>query len=439
MTTTQFAEPMNSPRDLPAYDNPPENTRVRALLCEDKQGQVQVIAPEGVLVDPDPICQTTARDLRSLPVAEDAPVCAIPGFYGLPSVVHDQLKRADVLALATETPDQYVRTTGAELHHMCSSHASFEAQFCEELLPTPIQRMDDEQDILAAVDAFTARRIEARLDETLHIPPLPEAARRIIALQQNPDFDLSELVQIIETDPSLSARIMGWANSALYASPTPAKTLSDAIMRVLGFDVVFNMALGMAIGATLKLPSSHVSGASPYWLTAVYTAATMEALAHQAKGQDRANPGTCYLVGLLANFGTLVVGHVFPPQFETICRLQEANPKIHHAHVDQHVLSLNREVIASTLLELWELPDEVTTAMRYQYVADYSGEHQTYVDLLRLSHTLSAQAEEGVSSLDECESLDEFDALNLDWDGVEEVMETIHDSKVELGDIASSF
>ena len=146
--------------------------------------------------------------------------------------------------------------------------------------------------------------------------PLPEAARRIIELQADPDFDLSDLVKIIETDPAIATRIMGWANSALYATPTPIKTLTDAIMRVLGFDAVFNMALGFAIGSTLNLPKSEVSGASSYWLDDVYTAATMESSAHQMDPSDRPNPGTCYLVGLLANFGTLIVGHVFPPLFE---------------------------------------------------------------------------------------------------------------------------
>ena len=426
---------MRPPKDLPRFDNPPESAKVRALFCEDTQGQVQVIAPERSLIDPDPICQTTARDLRSLPTSEDSPVCAIPGYYGLPTVVHDGLKHEAELALATETPNEYVRATGAELHTMCSSHASFEARFSQKFTPTPFDPQDDEQDILSAVDAFTARRIEARLDETLHIPPLPEAARRIIALQQDPDFDLNDLVQIIETDPSLSARIMGWANSALYAAPSPAKTLNDAIMRVLGFDIVFNMALGMAIGATLNLPKSHVSGASPYWLNAVYTAATMEALAHQVQTKDKPNPGTAYLTGLLANFGTLVLGHVFPPQYETICRVQESNPQVHHSYVDQHVLTLNREVIAASLLELWELPDEVTTAMRFQFVENYSGEHSTYVNLLSTSRKLLDYVETDSSSDLSvlCENLE------MDWDGVNDVIDTLRSSRDELGEIARSF
>lgn len=420
-------------QDLPIYENPPSEQRVRALMCADTKGQVQVIAPEGALVDPEPIRSVTARELNSLPVSMDAPVCAIPGYYGLPSVVHTRLKNQETVALATEEPGKYVRATGAQLHSLCSAHASFETEFCEDLIPTPVSRADDEEDILAAVDEFTVRRIEARLDETLHIPPLPEAARRIIALQQDPNFDLSDLVQIVETDPAIAARILGWANSSFYAAPTPAKTLHDAIMRVLGFDVVFNMALGMAIGTTLNLPQSHVSGASPYWLDAVYTAATAEALAHQIDAKSRPNPGTCYLAGLLSNFGTLVVGHVFPPQYETICRMQEANPLVSHTHIDQHVLSVNREIIAATLLELWEVPDEVTTAIRFQWIPDYSGEHESYVHIVALAKALLAQPAKTPSEL-----LAGAERLQISEDKLHSVRSTIESSMDDLGELAHS-
>jgi HD-like signal output (HDOD) protein len=420
--------------ELIPYKNPPVEDRVRAILCADGKGQVQIVAPESALVDPEPIRASTARDLRSLPPAEDAPVCAIPGYYGLPSVVDAQLKDKAVVALATEVPGEYVRATGAQVHQLCLSHASFEAEFCAELVGTPQTRDADEAHIFRAIESFTTRRIEARLDETLVIPPLPETAQRIIALQQDPNFDLSDLVTIIESDPAVSARLMGWANSAFYGNGTPSKTLNDAIMRVLGFDLVFNMALGMSIGATLNLPASHVSGASPYWLDAVYTAATMEALARHSTLADVLNPGTCYLIGLLSNFGTLVIGHVFPPQYESICRLTEANPLIAYPYIDQHVLHLNREVIAASLLELWELPDEITTPVRFQNIEAYQGSFQSYVELLQLSQAILIH---GAQHLPQ-RGWDQAEHLHIATEDLYNVVEAIAASQSELGELAQS-
>ncbi|MEE4280999.1 MAG: HDOD domain-containing protein [Pseudomonadales bacterium] len=426
---------MDTPVDqMPLYPNPPGEQRVRALFCSDNKGQIQVVAPEIALVDPEPIRVSTARDVRHVPQAENASVCAIPGFYGFPSIVDSQLKEKSVIALATEVPGQYVRATGAQLHQMCLNHASFETQFTSALTGTPANREQDQQDIERAVLSFTARRIEARLDETLAIPPLPETAQRIIALAEDPMFDLNDIVTIIESDPAIAARIMGWANSAFYGTPTPSKTLNDAIMRVLGFDMVFNMALGMAIGDSLNLPESHVSGASPYWLDAVYSAATVEALSRQAAKDKQINPGTAYLTGLLSNFGTLVVGHVFPPQYASICRIQEANPSIGYPEIDQHVLHVNREVLAATLLELWDLPEEITTAVRFQNVGGYVGEHQDHVALLRLAQDLLCYGPDGLHE----DSLATATQMGISELSISEVAEVILSAQNELSDLAFS-
>jgi len=96
----------------------------------------------------------------------------------------------------------------------------------------------------------------------------------------------------------------------------------------------------------------------------------MEALARRMPKEGRPEAGLCYLAGLLSNFGTLVVGHVFPHQHAQLCPLQEANCHLPHSHMDQHVLQLPREIIASVLLEAWSLPEPVTDAVRFQNLAD---------------------------------------------------------------------
>ena len=420
--------------ELPLYDNPPQHERVRGLICADDQGQIQVIAPEQALVDPRPIEAATARTLHSMQAEQSATVSAIPGYYGLRSVVHSDLKYRDSLALATETPGRYVRTTGSQLKQLCLVNGSFAAEFCEQLQGTPLCPVNDEADIVRAVESFTARRIEARLDETLHIPPLPDTARRIIELQGQEDYELSDLVKIIEADPPIAARIMGWANSSFYGTETPSTSLNDAIMRVLGFDMVFNMALGMAISNALTLPKRHVSGASPYWLNAVYNATTMEALAKKIAANDGPNPGTCYLAGLLANFGTLVLGQVFPPQYEIICRLTEANPQLPYSYIDQHVLNVSREVLAATLFELWDLPDEICCAVRFQQVSNYTGTHQSYVRLQMLTRELLTLGQHGLNET----HYERAEALGLKKTDLIAVSELVRDSRTKLDELAGA-
>jgi len=82
--------------------------------------------------------------------------------------------------------------------------------------PTPAQPHNDRDAVVASITAFTEVADPPALDQTLTIPPLPEATRRILELKADPDFNLRDLTRVVEADPSLSARIIGWANSAYY-------------------------------------------------------------------------------------------------------------------------------------------------------------------------------------------------------------------------------
>ena len=429
---------MNAEASLSAFLNPPASARARAVIMSDDAGEVQVIARESGLLNLESLASATLRTLRPRPYDTSAATAAIPGHYDLPVVIDGALTRVRELALATTEPGGYVRASGPDLANgLDEIHiADLTDPVGDE--PSDTSSAGDQQRIHAAVREFTSLRMHERLDQTLQIPPLPEAARRIVALHADPYYDLKDLVAIVEMDPSMAARIMGWANSAFYHADPPAKAIDDAVMRVLGCDTVMSMALGLALGQTLRLPAEQVRGLPAYWLDAVLTAATTEALARRMPAEHRPNTGLCYLAGLLANFGTLVLGHVFPPHYEKICRLQEANRHLPHTYVDHYVLKLPRELLASTLLELWSVPQEAIDAIRYQYVADYQGSNATYVHLLALAR----QALGSVGMTDyPAMGLKDADAqrLGLDSSQLSSVLRDINDSRDELDGFVRAF
>src|SRR5690606_38346886 len=156
-----------------------------------------------------------------------------------------------------------------------------------------------------------------------------------------------ELVDIVESDAALAAQVVSWAASPYYASPGKVESVQDAIVRVLGFDVVSNLAVGMILGNMLALPKDSVCGVTPYWLQSVYCSTAMEAVSRQIPPKLRPSQGLACLAGLLHNFGDLVLAHIFPPQFSTICRYIEANPGIGHVAIDRHLLGISREQISA--------------------------------------------------------------------------------------------
>lgn len=421
---------------LAPWANPPAETRVRAIKVATDNGLFQVLAPEAALIDVDAVALALGGNLTVLDVDPRQPTSAVPGYYEIPLLIDQALPGRAEIALATDRPGAWLRCCGDDLLASGWSYDVCAFAVAVPPNPTPAERDRDIQLINDSVSRFTELKLQQRIDETLEIPPLPEAARRIIALKNDPNYDLSDLVAVIESDPALAARIVGWANSAYYNADPAARSIQDAVMRILGFDLVFNMALGMALGDTLRLPKQDVDGLPPFWIQSLFCAATMEALTRQMPPDDRPEPGLAYLAGLLANFGQLVIGQVFPYQYDKILTLQSANRHLSHTYADQMVLGVTREVLASTLLETWELDQGVCDAVRFQHLSEYVGSNASLVNLLHLTHqTLSF---EGVNDCPpQVPDADLVEWLKLDTSRIDAVLEVLAESRESIEELAA--
>ena len=249
----------------------------------------------------------------------------------------------------------------------------------------------DEALITKSVNKFTEKRIRQRLDETLELPPLPETAQRIIKLRADPNADINDLTNIVEIDPSLAAQVVSWASSPYYSAPGKIKSVHDAIVRVLGFDMVLNLALGLALGKTLSLNALTRDQINDYWRYSVYNAAAVEGLVTSIAREHRPAFGMAYLSGLLNNFGYLVMAEIFPPYFYNITRMAQSNPHIPRALIEQHLMGISSDQVASWLLDNWNMPEEVVSALRQQNNTGFIGEHAVYSNLIYVAKQMLAE------------------------------------------------
>ncbi len=297
---------------------------------------------------------------------------------------------------------------------------------------------DDHTVIALAVEKFTALRIRQRLQDTLGLPSLSPTTQKILMMRCDPEAGVDALVPVVRLDPSLSAQVMSWASSSYYAAPGRVNSLEDAIIRVLGFDLVVNLALGVAMGKTMKLPNDTPRGATDFWQRAVYTATLAERLCRKIPMTERMRPGLAYLAGLLHNFGYLILAHLFPPHFSLLSRYIEANPHIGTDTIEKQVLNVTREQVGTWLLENWSVPAEVCVAVRRQNEPEYRGEHQRYAQLACLSNRLLR--EQGMSD-GPVEKIPEGlpESLGLSHAAVSEAVQHVLDARETLTEVTQVF
>lgn len=371
---------------------------LRMVLLSDDQGNLQAICRQGDLLDINALNKELGRDLRVMKRREQVRVReraglsqlpALPSLTGWPTVIDTRVDELTSVSLALDDQNLCLVMPAAEFKAITSAAQRLSFSVLPDSISVNLDSPERDRDQLhSAIRRFTTLRIQQRLEDTLELPPLPETAQRIIHLRVNPNAVMGDLVDVVESDPSLAAQVVSWASSSFYAAAGQVRSVHDAVSRILGFDLVMNLAMGLSLGRALKQPQDHPEGYVDYWQQAIWQAQSAGILASMMRRGERPVFGLAYLSGLLHNFGYLVLAQVFPPHFKLVCRTLEANPHLDSSLIEHYLLGVTREQIAAELMQNWGMPDEVCMAIRNQKNPDYDGPHAVYAKLLWLGRQL---------------------------------------------------
>ncbi|ARU90415.1 aminoacyl-tRNA deacylase and HDOD domain-containing protein [Pseudomonas sp. M30-35] len=427
-------------------NNLPAAQCVQAVMLEDAVGPLLVLFSQDQLLDLSRLADLTGRKLVTVTAERQqrmlskhglSELPALPPLLNSPCLYDDRLLKAPSVFIESGQSGVLLEIARADLQVLLSKSSA-------ALLGEPLKNIklnldrpdDDRSEITQAVQAFTARRIQQRLEETIEIPPLPESAQKIIKLRVDPNATIDDITGVVETDPALAAQVISWAASPYYAAPSKIRSVEDAIVRVLGFDLVINLALGLALGKTLSPPKDQPQQSTPYWHQAIYTAAVIEGLTRSMPRAERPESGLTYLAGLLHNFGYLVLAHVFPPHLSLICRHIEVNPHLTHNYVEHHLLGISSDQIGAWLMRSWDMPEELANALRFQNDPDYNEANAAYPRLVNLAVHLLRNRGIGSGPCSEIpQSL--LDSLQINRDKAETVVSEVLAAEVALRELAS--
>lgn len=368
-----------------------DTKKVRIVHLADHSGRLQAIFPEDHMLDIAAISRLTKR--RFEPIANynvgGDPLLKASSCI---TIIEKSLLEEPAIKVRNNEKSHYYPLSPNDLRNRFSGPlCRFESISVNTAsIKEPSSHvLNDEQQMLEALGKFQSVRLKQRLAETLEIPPLPAISQHIIRLCSNKTSNMDELCDVIRLDPSLAAQVISWASSPYYGAKGSIKSVEDAIIRVLGYDMVMNLALGLSMGCAFLPPEEGPRHYENFWLSAVSHAALMEALVKELPSSYHLTSGHAYLAGLLHNFGYLAINTIMPPHFSILSKYYEANAHLDSSLIEMQILHFTKEQIGSWLLRHWDLPDNICTAIRYSKTPNYTGEHEKLAHLLYITHQLN--------------------------------------------------
>lgn len=361
---------------------------VRASLLIDINGPLMVVHGYNTSLDPHLVNKVTGRRLQPLTPRQAArlfPDCD-PDFIPPVGTSYDVpvLMDSDVSGYST-----VVLACGADDALMEMDRGSLARALVGSVSGNVVIRGPSNSDR----EALTLEEVADQLQRLYRLPPMPALALRVLRLTTDSGASARELAELIEFDPSMTAQIMRYAGSGLFNYRGQINSVQEAVTRVLGFDRVAHIALGIASLRAFDIPRKGMLGMDKFWRHSLYCAFVCQRLA-ASSGDDKA---LAYLCGLLHNFGLLLIGHLFPAEFDELNQLREANPEASMVSLEQQVfgagdqqqlLAAGHGAIGGILHRLWQLPDPVIKAAGMHQHPVYHGEHDHYVLMVQLANGL---------------------------------------------------
>jgi len=205
------------------------------------------------------------------------------------------------------------------------------------------------------------------------LPPLSPTASRLLQAVGDPDVEVEEIASIIEQDPGLTARILGLANSAYFGQSRPIHRVQEAIIRVLGLNLVKGLSMGIAMAGSFDTQACSRLDMGDYWYQALGSAALGRLVAQRVASACTLDSDAVYLCGLLHQIGLLLLAHTFPGALSDALEAWHQEPDQDLLQLEQRFLDTDHILSGEWLARRWHLPEVVGDTIAYQRCDDYQG------------------------------------------------------------------
>lgn len=212
--------------------------------------------------------------------------------------------------------------------------------------------------------AGRTNRVELILSQLESLPTLPAVAVRLVQLTTDKHANARQIVGLIESDPSLTAKILKLARRAdIGIRPDAARTVERAVV-MLGFDTVRNTVLSIkvfeAFGPEASRQENTPFDRQDFWKHSLAVGCAAKLLAHQMS--NKIDPEEAFVCGLLHDLGKVALDAILPKSYNRAVEIARTE-RLAISDVENRLLGVDHTVVGKRLGQRWGLPDSIVTTM----------------------------------------------------------------------------
>lgn len=217
------------------------------------------------------------------------------------------------------------------------------------------------------------------IEQIKQLPTIPPVGIKIIECAEDGCSSLRDIARLIQSDQSLSAKVLRIANSAQFGFSRQVHTVERATS-LLGLDLIRSIALSIIVIDVFKKEQAEALNLVEFWRHSTCCAIACKLLARKFQYP---HPEEAFVAGLLHDIGKLVFLYWDREEYEKVildaralrCRLLE-NEEIY--------LGAGHAQIARMLMEYWKFPASLVQAawLHHQPLAQFDSNPRTQLPFI---------------------------------------------------------
>jgi putative nucleotidyltransferase with HDIG domain len=224
---------------------------------------------------------------------------------------------------------------------------------------------------------------EIILEQLRDLPSLPEIYIRVSGLLNDEESTAQKIGDTVQSDPSLTSKILKVVNSAYYGLSQPVTSISQTVA-LLGRERLGSILLGTVVEG---LFSDMINfSLDDFWKHSIRTAIISRHLAMQ--NNYIKDSEALFTAGLLHDIGRLVIAKTSALQLFSVESLIRKEGK-DALQAEMEVFGFSHADVGAVLLEAWELPELLVQCAKNHHQTDHQGSLSDATCIVYLANQLS--------------------------------------------------
>jgi putative nucleotidyltransferase with HDIG domain len=225
--------------------------------------------------------------------------------------------------------------------------------------------------------------IEKRLKGIKVLPTFFDVVNRIVSIIEDPMSSASDIAR--HMDPSIIGEVMRVANSAYFGTKGFRKISSiEHAIAVIGFDHLLHIVLQMPFLSWVKRGDAGFDR-QRFIKHSIATSILSKTISMATK---MGNPNQVYVSGILHDIGVIITYSHFKEEWLKIGLLvtKEGMSRI---KAEEEVLGMDHGYLGSILLEMWNIPLEVSTSVRFHHYPERAEDNKENVIMTSIGNAFA--------------------------------------------------